>query len=49
MRLLTLSLYGLRANALDPPLNPPTVRLSVLLYLKTTEVRKVEVPQFNYL
>ncbi|GJY06602.1 hypothetical protein Tco_0373656 [Tanacetum coccineum] len=31
------SLYGLRAKALDPPLNPPTVRLSVLLSLKTTE------------
>lgn len=43
----TLSLYGLRANALDPPLNPPTVRLSVFFSLKTTEVRKVEVPQKN--
>ncbi|GJR39285.1 hypothetical protein Tco_1214969 [Tanacetum coccineum] len=31
------SLYGLRAKALDPPLNPTTVRLSVLLSLKTTE------------
>ncbi|GJW41049.1 hypothetical protein Tco_0066894, partial [Tanacetum coccineum] len=33
------SLYGLRAKALDPPLNPPTVRLSVLLSLKTTETK----------
>ena len=35
------------ANAHNPPQNPPTVRLSVLLSLKTTEV--VEVSQFNYL
>nr|GEX04079.1 ankyrin repeat family protein [Tanacetum cinerariifolium] len=31
------SLYELRAKTIDPPLNPPTVRLSVLLSLKTTE------------
>nr|GEV66758.1 hypothetical protein [Tanacetum cinerariifolium] len=35
------SLHGLRAKALDPLLNPPTVRLSVLLSLKTTEDRTV--------
>nr|GEW36779.1 hypothetical protein [Tanacetum cinerariifolium] len=31
------SLYALHAKALDPPLNPPTVRLSVLLSFKTTK------------
>ena len=39
-RRLTLSLYGLQANALDPPLNPSTMRLSALLCLQTTGVCK---------